>query len=140
MHAAALLEIPPSDTCSCKCGSSVTLIYACSGASDVGEIADRAARQLAREGCVKMSCLAGIGVGKSGLVASAAGADGLVVIDGCPIDCGRSVMETAGFPFVHLRLTDLGFEKGASTDSDERIATVARHAQALLSAEKDVTQ
>ena len=36
-----------------------TLIFSCSGAADVGEIADRAARKLTRERMGKMFCLAG---------------------------------------------------------------------------------
>ena len=39
------------------------LIYACSGAADVGEIADRVARKIASDGFTKMTCLAGIGAG-----------------------------------------------------------------------------
>lgn len=38
-----------------------TVVYACSGYSDAGEIADRIARHLTRDGPAKMSCLAGIG-------------------------------------------------------------------------------
>ena len=39
------------------CGGGPRLIFACSGASDVGEIADRAARKLSREGVGKMYCI-----------------------------------------------------------------------------------
>ena len=53
----------------CKAGTK--LIYACSGAADVGEIADRVVRRLRREGFTKMTCLAGIGAGLSGYVQSA---------------------------------------------------------------------
>jgi uncharacterized metal-binding protein len=38
-----------------------TVVYACSGCSDAGELANRIARQLTREGVAEMSCLAGIG-------------------------------------------------------------------------------
>ena len=37
------------------------IVYACSGCSDAGELADRIARRLTREGVAEMSCLAGIG-------------------------------------------------------------------------------
>jgi uncharacterized metal-binding protein len=33
---------------SCACNAAPTLIFACSGAADVGAIADQAARQLSR--------------------------------------------------------------------------------------------
>ncbi len=43
------------------CSSATKLIFACSGAADVGAIADQAARKLTRDGVGKMFCLAGIG-------------------------------------------------------------------------------
>ncbi|MCX6348486.1 MAG: hypothetical protein NTV79_03145, partial [Candidatus Aureabacteria bacterium] len=48
---------------SCGCGGTVKLVFPCSGASDTGEIADRAARKLSAEGTGNMYCLAGIGGG-----------------------------------------------------------------------------
>jgi uncharacterized metal-binding protein len=45
-----------------ECCEYVTkLIYSCSGASNVGEIADRVARKLRAEGLGRMTCLASIG-------------------------------------------------------------------------------
>lgn len=46
----------------CACGAAPRLIFACSGAADVGAIADQAARKLTREKVGSMFCLAGIGV------------------------------------------------------------------------------
>jgi uncharacterized metal-binding protein len=37
------------------CGGGTKLIYACSGAADVGEIADRVARKLRADGVARMS-------------------------------------------------------------------------------------
>lgn len=45
----------------CACGAAPTLIFACSGSSDVGEIADRAARRFMHHGAGRMYCLAGAG-------------------------------------------------------------------------------
>ena len=39
----------------------INLVFVCSGAADVGEITDRAARQLRDKGLGAMSCLASIG-------------------------------------------------------------------------------
>ncbi|MFZ5830584.1 MAG: putative zinc-binding protein, partial [Planctomycetota bacterium] len=52
----------------CACGSAPKLIFACSGAADVGQIADLAARRLTAEGVGKMFCLAGIGGRVSGIM------------------------------------------------------------------------
>ena len=45
----------------CACGEALRLIFACSGASDIGRISDLAARTLTKDGVGKMYCLAGIG-------------------------------------------------------------------------------
>ena len=43
------------------CCGGPKLIFACSGAADVGEIADHAARKLTKEEAGSMFCLAGVG-------------------------------------------------------------------------------
>jgi len=43
------------------CCGGPKLIFACSGAADVGAIADQAARRLTKDGAGAMFCLAGIG-------------------------------------------------------------------------------
>jgi uncharacterized metal-binding protein len=98
----------------CACASSVRLIFACSGASDVGSIADGAARALTREEWGKMLCLAGIGGRVSGILQSAQEADEVPVIDGCPQDCAKKTMELADIcSFAHLRLSDKGWRKAS---------------------------
>ena len=59
-----------SITCGCSCSSAPKLIFSCSGAADVGELADQAARRLTREGSGKMFCLAGIGGQVEGIIKS----------------------------------------------------------------------
>ena len=58
------------------CSAAPKLIFACSGAADVGAIADQAARKLTREGKGKMFCLAGIGGRVSGIMKSTRGGRG----------------------------------------------------------------
>jgi len=58
----------------CACGAAPKLIFACSGAADVGAVADQAARKLTRNGAGKMFCLAGIGGRVSGIMATTAAA------------------------------------------------------------------
>ncbi len=104
---------------------SARLLFPCSGAADTGEISDRAARQLARSGFGRMLCLAGIG-GRVPLVMDAmTPAAEIWAIDGCGEDCARRTLELGGYAVSrHLRLTELGFEKGKSPASDYSIATV----------------
>jgi uncharacterized metal-binding protein len=110
----------------CGCGAAPKLIFACSGAADVGAIADQAARKLAKEGVGKMFCLAGIGGRVSGIMKTAESAGAILAIDGCPLDCARNCLEQAGFDrFEHLQLADLGMEKGKTEVSGENIARAA---------------
>ena len=112
----------PAEAC---CGTGPKLIFACSGAADVGKISDLAARKLTAEGAGKMFCLAGIGGRVSGIMETTRVATAILAIDGCPLDCARKTLEQAGFAkFEHLRLSDLGMEKGKTAATDEAVAKV----------------
>ena len=119
-----MAQANPQPTC---CAAAPKLIFSCSGAADVGEISDRAARKLTAEGAGKMFCLAGVGGRVSGIMASTQAAAAILAIDGCPLDCARKTLEEAGFTqFAHLRLSDLGMEKGKSPATEERISQSGR--------------
>jgi len=118
---------------SCGCGGGPRLIFACSGAADVGEIADRAARKLTRDGVGRMFCAAGLGGRISGILKTTEAADGVLAIDGCPLNCVRSSLEQAGFKtFQHLQLADLGLEKCKSQVTEESIDKVAARAAEMI--------
>ena len=115
------------------CSAGTMLIFACSGAADVGEIADRAARKMTKEGVGKMFCLAGVGGRISGIMKTTEAAAKILAIDGCPLNCVKNCLEQAGFgKFMHLQLADLGFEKGKSKANKENIAKVAQKAAEML--------
>ena len=116
-----------------KCCDGTQLIFACSGAADVGAIADQAARKLTKEGVGKMFCLAGVGGRVSGIMKTTEAADKILAIDGCPLDCAKKCLEQAGFAnFEHLQLTEIGFEKGKSPVSDDALAKVAAKGKQML--------
>lgn len=128
-----MAEDAATSSVSCACGSTPTLIFACSGAADVGKIADQAARQLATEGVGRMFCLAGIGGRVSGLLASTGAARAILVIDGCPLACGKRTLENAGFArFHHLELSQLGMERGKTPCTEVAVAAVVGAARACL--------
>lgn len=109
------------------------MVYACSGCSDAGEIADRIARQLARDGAAQMSCLAGIGGRVKSLVAKAEEAEHILVIDGCPLNCAAHTLKLAGFQeFDHLELHKIGIRKGSCPVTKERIASGVAAAKKIL--------
>ena len=120
-------------SCNCACSAAPTLIFACSGAADVGELADRTARKLRDDGVGKMFCLAGVGGRVSGIMMSTEAATKILAIDGCPLNCTKNSLEQAGFTeFEHLALADLGMNKGQTEVSDATIATAAKAAAAKL--------
>lgn len=113
------------------------IVYACSGCSDAGEIADRVARQLTRDGAAQMSCLAGIGGRVKGLVMKAEKAERILVVDGCPLNCAAHTLRLAGFEkFEHLELHKLGIRKGSCPVTDERIADGVTAAKEILACER----
>ena len=122
-----------ANNCDCACCEAPKLIFACSGAADVGEVADRTARKMRDEGKGMMFCLAGIGGRVSGIMKTTEAAADILAIDGCPVNCTKSSLEQAGFPeFKHLQLAELGMKKGSTETSDANIAKAAEAGAELL--------
>jgi uncharacterized metal-binding protein len=118
---------------SCACGTAPKLIFPCSGAADVGEVADRAARRLSKEGAGKMYCLAGVGGHIEDMLLNVQAAGRILAIDGCPKNCARKTLEHAGFTEVqHVCLADMGFQKGSAPATDEHVSQVVERAKPLL--------
>lgn len=102
---------PKAPTDSCCGGNAKTLILACSGGSNVGQVANNVMIELNRRNVGNAGCLAGIGAALSGFVESAKAAK-TVVIDGCPTSCGKKAVEKYGIqPAQHIVITKLGIEK-----------------------------
>ncbi len=94
-----------------------TMILACSGGSNVGQLSNQAAIELTQEGFCKLSCLAGVGAHLSGFVQSARDIEALVVIDGCEVGCAKKVLEHAEVPLRgYLVITALGIDKNRDMD------------------------
>jgi len=107
------------------CSSDNTLIFACSGAADVGALSDRTARLLSQEGSGKMFCSVGIGGRVDNIVEKTKTASKIIAIDGCPMDCMKTSLENAGFKkYTHVRITDHSFVKGSTIVDDAATATI----------------
>jgi len=103
----------------CCCTNVKTLILACSGGSNVGQISNSAMIELDKKGIGSAYCLAGIGADMSGFVESARAADTLL-IDGCPVGCGKISFEKHGItPTRYIVVTELGIEKKHNFDNLE---------------------
>jgi uncharacterized metal-binding protein len=95
-------------------------IFCCSGASNVGVLSFRAAIQLAQEGFGFFSCIAGIGSSNQPMIRAAKLAGERVLIDGCPIGCGKKIMDQNRVPVDrYLIVTELGIDKTHGLDIEE---------------------
>ena len=113
------------NNCGCQCSAAPTLIFPCSGAADVGEIADRVARKLTRDGVGTIFCLAGVGAGLSGFVGSAQAARVNITIDGCPVACSSKTIKNLGLEPQSFVLTDMGLVKGKTSVNDHVIEEIS---------------
>lgn len=101
----------------CCTGGEDIMILACSGGSNVGQLANRAAVELTQEGFGKMFCLAGVGGQLSGFVQSAKDVPEMMVIDGCSVGCAKAILDQAQIPLRnYLVITDEGIEKNKDFD------------------------
>lgn len=116
-----------------NCNNTPKLIFSCAGAADVGEIADRAARKLHKEGAGKLYCLSGIGAGLNNFIEQTKGASDMLAIDGCSIECAKKLLLKNGIDkFEYIRVTDSGMEKGKSPATDENIERIAVQGREVL--------
>jgi len=116
------------------CSGGPKLILACPATADVGEIADRAARKMTKDGIGRMFCLVGIGGRVEGIMKKTQEASNILAIDGCELDCAKNCLQQAGFSeFEHLRVNDLGMEKGQSAPTNENITKIVEKCAGLIS-------
>jgi uncharacterized metal-binding protein len=111
----------------------VPLVFACSGASNVGEIADLAARKLYRKGVTVMDCPSALSGRIKKQIEKVRKASRAIVIDGCDKDCVARTLINAGFSsYAHIRLDDLGLLKGGARVDEYSVDKVVRHAERLI--------
>jgi uncharacterized metal-binding protein len=87
-------------------------IFACSGASNCGQIANAVVVKLAEAGFGDMSCIAGVGAHDKKIVDGAASAGRIIAVDGCGVACARKILEHTGVIVTHwINVTDYGIKK-----------------------------
>lgn len=102
------------------------LVYSCSGCSSAAQMANDIAVSLDRERVAEMSCIAGVGGDVAPLVNTAKSGDeserGIVVIDGCPLECAKSCLEKHDVGVDrHYELSDVGVPKEYHKDYDDEL-------------------
>jgi uncharacterized metal-binding protein len=109
--------------CSCS-DKTEKVVLSCSGQSDLGELSDLVARKVRNNGLRTMKCLAQVAINNKSLIDSLKSSN-VLVIDGCPIDCAKKILENAGLKdYNYLRITDHGYQKGNTTINDKTINEV----------------
>jgi uncharacterized metal-binding protein len=108
-------------------------VLSCSGCSHAGELADHTARRLNELGAAKMSCLAGVGGRVKSIMTTIQRAPELLMIDGCPLECGANSLRLAGITeFKHLKLHEQGVRKHESEVCSDTVERLAESAVELL--------
>jgi uncharacterized metal-binding protein len=116
-------------TCTCGGGEAAgrkRIIFACSGASNVGELSNAAAVALTNEGFGNKACTASLAIRTPSVMKKVEDADEIVVIDGCPVECAGKIAAGAGIePDQHVVITELGIKKiGDMTVHEDDLETV----------------
>jgi len=117
------------------CDAGPTLLFACSGAADVGAVSDQAARRLSAAGDAQMFCLAGLGGRIEPIITKTKAASRIVALDGCQLACAKACLAEAGFSECsHVCVTQLGFEKGNTPVNEAAVQQVVDKVHAVLNA------
>lgn len=97
------------------------ILFACSGCSNAGQLANDVAHQLDLRGVAEMSCLAGIGAAKPLFLKKLQQRE-VWSIDGCPIHCSLGVFDQVREHIdVHIRLHDMGVKKNSAAPTGEAL-------------------
>ena len=127
-----------SSGCGCSgnsscCSGDGTVIYACSGQSNLGQAANEVALRLRDSGVGSMACLVGVASGVEGMVVGAKDAKKRVLIDGCPVKCGLKAFEKAGIkPDVYCNVSELGLKKSSTRPSEDDVNRVLLFVKGMI--------
>ena len=126
-----------SEETKCACGSANVAIFPCVGAANVGQLSNRIAIELEKQGIGNLMCTAGIGARAPGLMKSAEASDRIIAINGCPVNCASKTLELAGFKADRqIVISELGIRKSKERDlKDEEVADVLGKVMEILQSE-----
>jgi Uncharacterized conserved protein len=113
-------ELKMAEGVKCACEAAIIGLYACAGGSNVGQMSNKVAVELTKQGKGKIMCTVGIGGDVPGIIKSTEGTDEIVAIDGCLLVCAKKSLERAGFTVdKSIVISELGMKKGGSLDLEE---------------------
>jgi Uncharacterized conserved protein len=85
-----------TDTATADPAKSEPLVYACSGASNLGQLTSEIAIRLDRAGLAEMSCAEAVGIEAGAPYAAALSGRPLIAISGCPLACADRLLAEHG--------------------------------------------
>ncbi|MGD0166423.1 MAG: putative zinc-binding protein [Gaiellaceae bacterium] len=102
------------------------LVYACSGASNLGQLANEIAIRLDRAGLAEMSCAEAVGIEAGPPYAAALSGRPVVAISGCPLACADRLLGEHGVEVTRsIQLENRGVVKdkhvSVAAEESERI-------------------
>ncbi|PXB82262.1 zinc-binding protein [Pseudomonas aeruginosa] len=99
------------------------MVYACSGCSNVAQLANDLALRLDRARLAEMSCIAGVGGDVPLLVRRARSGRPILALDGCPLHCVKGCLARHEVvPTLHLTLSEHGLKKRYGEDCEAQDA------------------
>jgi len=114
------------------------LVYACSGASNLGQLTNEIAIRLDQNGLAEMSCAEAVGIEAGQPYAAALSGRPVIAISGCPLACADRLLTEHGVEITHsVQLENRGVSKAKHVSVDleesERIyADVASELSAVI--------
>ncbi len=109
------------------------LVYACSGFSNVAQLANKLAVELDRSGQAEMSCIAGVGADVPAIVKTAKSGRPVIALDGCPICCTTRCLARHGVEArAHHVFSDYGLKKERGDFDEETTDRVRQEILASL--------
>jgi uncharacterized metal-binding protein len=126
-----------SEESKCSCGSANVAIFPCAGAANVGQLSNRIAIELEKQGIGNLMCTVGIGARAPGLMKSAEASDRIIAIDGCPVNCASKTLELAGFKADRqIVISELGIKKSKEKDlKDQEVVDTLEKVMEVLQSE-----
>ncbi|HEY5160521.1 MAG TPA: putative zinc-binding protein [Gaiellaceae bacterium] len=83
-------DVPAADS------QSEPLVYACSGASNLGQLSNEIAIRLDQAGLAEMSCAEAVGIEAGPPYASALSGRSVIAVSGCPLACASRLLAEHG--------------------------------------------
>lgn len=102
------------------------VVYACSGCSNLAQMANELALSMDRDGIAEMSCISGV-IGKVQPIMDMVKNDrSIIVIDGCCLGCTKACVDACGLVAEHyFVISKFGFEKRSKEEHSFNESCVA---------------